>query len=134
MHIDQQDHAAQKPRKEEAVARRAERQFYGNTMLIPPSDLISLPPPCSQLWGLSLESAGRGQMVNGPYRLYSWTQATLTQSDLAELAHTLSCPTYEEQKKKVQKPRLSTKNRTTLVAHRKCVAVARDILRNVLLL
>ena len=63
-----------------------------------------------------------GQMVNGPHRLYSWTQATLTQSDLAGLNHTLSCPAYEEREQKVLKPRPSAKNRSTLVAHRKRVA------------
>ena len=63
-----------------------------------------------------------GQMVNGPHRLYSWTQATLTQSDLAGLNHTLSCPAYEEREQKVPKPRPSAKNRSTLVAHRKRVA------------
>lgn len=57
---DQQDHAAQNPRKWEVVARREERQLYGNTKLIPPSDLVLLPPPRSLLWGQSLESAGRG--------------------------------------------------------------------------
>lgn len=111
-----------KPRKWEAVARREERQLYGNTKLIPPSDLISLPPPCSPLWGPSFESAGCGQMVDGPHRLYSWTQATVTQSDLAGLNHTSSCPTYEEPGQKVLKPRPWAKNRSTLVAHRKCVA------------
>lgn len=34
-----------KPRKWEAVARREERQLYGNTKLIPPSDFISPTPP-----------------------------------------------------------------------------------------
>lgn len=87
----------------------------------PPSDLISLPPPRSLLWGLSLESAGRGQMVDGPHRLYSWTRATTTQSDLAGVNHTSSRPTYEEQEQKVLKPRPPAKNRSTLVAHRKCV-------------
>ncbi|TNN50385.1 hypothetical protein EYF80_039420 [Liparis tanakae] len=58
-------------------------------------------------------------MVDGPHRLYSWTQATVTQSDLAGLDHTSSCPTYEEPGQKVLKPRPGAKNRSTLVAHRK---------------
>jgi len=128
VHTDQQDHGAQKPRKWEAVARREERQLYGNTKLISPSDLISLPPPRSLLWGPSFESAGWGQMVDGPHHLYHWTQATLTQSDLAGLNHTLSCPTYEEREQEELEPRPSAKNRSTLVAHRKCVAAQEMII------
>lgn len=111
-----------KLRKWKPVARREEKQLYGNTKLIPPSDLIlHAPPPApsSLLWGPSLLSAGWGQMVDGPHRLYSWTQATLTQSDLAWLNHTSSRPTYENQERKELKPGPSAKNRSTLVAHRK---------------
>lgn len=119
MYTNQQNHAAQKPRKWEPVARREERQLYGHTKPIPPSDLISLPPPRSLLWGPSLESAGWGQMVGGSHRLYSWTQAALTQWDLAGLHHTSSHPTYEKQEWNVMKPRPSAKNRSTLVANKK---------------
>ena len=122
LHTDQQDHAAPKPRKLEAVARREERQLYGKTKLISPiQPLILLPPLRSLLWGQSLESAGRGQMVDGPHCLYSWTRATVTQSDLAGLNHTSSRPTYQRQEQKVPKPRLTAKNRSALVAHRKFV-------------
>lgn len=66
-------------------------------------------------------------MVDGPHRLYSWTQATRTQSDLAGQNHTLSCPTYEEQEQKELKPRPPAKNRPALVAHRKYVAAQKMI-------
>lgn len=97
--------------------------FMATQSWFPHPTLSPSRPPRSVLWGPSFESAGWGQMADGPHRLYSWTQATRTQSDLAGLNHTSSHPTYEKQEQKVLRLSPSAKNRSTLVAHRKCVAI-----------
>lgn len=128
VHIDQEDHAAQNQGNRRPLLGERKDSFMATQSWFPRPTSSRPHPLVPLLWGPSLESAGWGQMVDGPHRRYSWTQATLTQSDLAGPNHTLSCPTYEEQEQRVPKPRPSTKNRSTLVARRKCVALADDLL------